>query len=74
LFAFVYNFNLAQSYENDRGYRKRCVQSATDTTAIGEAYFCPLTKWDKEKAYDEDPLSYIHYSIEWKVTVNNRVV
>ena len=36
--------------------------------------FCQLTDWDKEKAYDEDPPSCIHYSIEWKVTVNNRMV
>jgi hypothetical protein len=36
--------------------------------------FCQLTDWDKDKAYDEDPPSCIHYSIEWKVTVKNRVV
>jgi hypothetical protein len=36
--------------------------------------FCQLNDWDEDKAYNEDPPSYIHYSIEWKVTVNNRVV
>jgi hypothetical protein len=38
------------------------------------SFVCQLTDWDKEKAYNEDPLSYIHYTIEWKVTVNNRMV
>jgi hypothetical protein len=33
-----------------------------------------LAEWDPENAYDEDPPRYIHYSIEWKVTVNRKVV
>lgn len=35
-----------------------------------------LTDWDDERTYDEDPRSYtdIHYTIEWKVTVNNRAM
>jgi hypothetical protein len=36
--------------------------------------FCQLTDWDKEKAYNEDPPSYINYIIERKVTVNNRIM
>jgi hypothetical protein len=36
--------------------------------------FCPLSDWDEGNLYDEDPPSYIHYSIEWKITVNNRMV
>jgi hypothetical protein len=30
-----------------------------------------LTDWDGEITYDEDPPSYIHYTIEWKVRVNS---
>lgn len=33
-----------------------------------------IDEWDEEKTYDEEPPSYIHYSIEWKVTVNNKPI
>jgi hypothetical protein len=36
--------------------------------------FCQLSDWDEEYIYDEDPPRYIHYSIEWKVRVNNREI
>jgi hypothetical protein len=31
-------------------------------------------EWDEDNTYDEDPLSCIHYSIEWKVTLNGKLI
>lgn len=34
----------------------------------------PLAAWDPSLRYDEQPSSYIHYELEWKLTLNKRVV
>lgn len=33
-----------------------------------------LSEWDDEISNDELPASYIRYMMEWKVTVNKRVI
>jgi hypothetical protein len=40
-----------------------CSQQQTQMQ-LEKLYFCQLTDWDKEKVYNEDPPSYIHYTIE----------
>ncbi|EGD96536.1 hypothetical protein TESG_03976, partial [Trichophyton tonsurans CBS 112818] len=40
----------------------------------GQLGFIPLANWNKEEAYDEQPPTYIHYLIDWKVTLNNRTI
>jgi hypothetical protein len=36
--------------------------------------FLPLDEWDEHNSYDEDEPTCLHYSIEWKVYVNGRMV
>lgn len=36
--------------------------------------FLELDEWDELNSYEEDVPSYLHYSIESKVAVNNKVV
>ncbi|CAG7980453.1 unnamed protein product [Penicillium salamii] len=36
--------------------------------------FIRFPDWDKEKPYDEQPPTCIHYLIEWKVTLNSKVI
>jgi hypothetical protein len=47
---------------------QRQIQTNEETN---ELKLCQLSDWDSEKTYDD---SYIHYTIEWKMTVNNRAI
>ena len=33
-----------------------------------------LADWSKDNAYDEHPLTCIHYSIEWKLIVDRKLI
>jgi hypothetical protein len=48
--------------------------SSQQNTQANKLELCPYADWDPDRAYDEDPPIYIHYSIEWKIAVNNRAI
>jgi hypothetical protein len=39
----------------------------------GEPPFVQLPDWSEDLAYDEHPPTCVHYSIEWKLTINNKM-
>lgn len=52
-----------------RSRPRRQIQSQAD-----KLQFLPLDEWDERNSYDGDEPSCLHYSIEWKVCVNGRIV
>ncbi len=42
--------------------------------AKGTLSFVPYADWDPEQAYNDLPPSCVHYFIEWKLTVNRRII
>jgi hypothetical protein len=54
--------------ETPRASSQRHCPEQAKLTFIQEA------EWDPEQTYDGDPLSYLRYSIEWKVTLKGKAV
>lgn len=48
--------------------------SQSNNSQIDKLPLLQFGDWVEGKAYDEDPPSCIHYWIEWKVTLNNKIV
>ena len=48
--------------------------SSQQNTQADKLGLCRYADWDPDRAYDEDLLIYIHYSIKWKITVKNRAI
>lgn len=48
--------------------------SSQQTIQANSLELCLYTDWDPDRAYNEDPLIYIHYSTEWKIAVNNKAI
>lgn len=59
-----------------RAVRHRTVDDGQEATTsdAGRLGFLPLAEWDEHNSYDEDVLSRLRYSIEWKVVVNNKTL
>lgn len=68
------SFHDAESYEYGQWDPFEEDVSSEQQTQLQEDKlgFCQLTDWDEKRTYNEHPPIYIHYSVEWRVRVNNR--
>lgn len=48
--------------------------SSRRPTQTNQLQLCPFLYLDSERLYNEESPIYIHYSVEWKVTVNSRAI
>jgi hypothetical protein len=50
------------------------IESSSHRLRSEKLRFLDIEEWDEQNSYDEDEPSCLHYSIEWKVLVNNRKI
>lgn len=63
------------SYVSEQCCRRPAVPDyGTSQSHTERLDFLPVNEWDEYNSYDEDVPTRLRYSIEWKVTVNNKVV
>jgi hypothetical protein len=56
--------DVGNSYEPD--------SNLPDLPARGPLPLLQLADWNKDRVYDEHPLTCVHYNLKWKMTVNNK--
>ncbi|KAF2188823.1 hypothetical protein K469DRAFT_659666 [Zopfia rhizophila CBS 207.26] len=49
-------------------------RTVSQKTQPQKLQFLQLAEWDEHNSYDEDEPTCLHYSIEWKVSINNRIL
>ncbi|KAF1966377.1 hypothetical protein BU23DRAFT_326895 [Bimuria novae-zelandiae CBS 107.79] len=66
---------VSQGTPTSRSIRRGAAEAVRGPTPLepNRLGFLSLAEWDEYNSYEEIP-SRLRYSIEWKVTVNNRVV
>jgi hypothetical protein len=52
----------------------RLLQQSQRRPARKTLSFVPYADWDPDQSYDEIPPSCIHYIMEWKLTLNRRII
>jgi hypothetical protein len=50
------------------------VRSSNSPQGLNKLQLLGLNDWQEGRAYDKQPPSCIHYSIEWKIALNKRVM